>query len=488
MRKVNATPGRISLLCTASLLSTLSMGGCSVGDAMGGSFTLPELEGDNFSGEAKETSQEAQGPAGQSSQEPNADGAHEPKGAPSTSDLPDNTTSAGTAPDKSSSNHEPAPGGGSPARCDDGEKNGQESDIDCGGPQCSPCADHKSCTQARDCSSAVCSENRCAKAGCEDGVLNSGESDVDCGGLECARCPGGSRCQLGRDCRSGSCDEGLCSKEACSEDSDCKHLDGQCSRGSCDPNRFHCVQIAANEGQACDSKTPCVDNERCEAGQCGQGSPKDCSHLQDSCTKAYCDESSDSCQRTSLVRWTENFSQFSSNNHRGWRSDYPEGLSNWRFGKAKRSLSCFTGQDPAKDHSADDTEHLIGTVIGGCIETRLSDWDCVYGPSIDLRDAPDDITLSFWRYLQTQDEPTVRHKILGRKADGSWEELQRGFATPIWDSKWEEMTFSVAALRHEKFAVGICMTNLTTSPTWRRIAGWSIDDFVLAPKNCKLRL
>lgn len=461
---------------------------------MGGAFIIPEQQKKNSSGEAPRTGEAKPGPDEQdpqSSQGQTSGDTQAPTGAPSGSNQPEPTsTSAETAPENGSGSDQPAPDDSTnaPARCDDGRKNGQESDLDCGGPHCPPCAVNKRCVLARDCHSGICSGNLCASASCEDGVQNHAESDIDCGGPTCARCSGGSQCQLDRDCRSDSCQNGRCTQEACNKDSDCKHLNNQCNAGICDQKNFRCVQQAANQGQACDSGTPCVDNERCDAGQCTQGSPKDCSHLQDSCTKAYCDEASDSCKRTSLVRWTENFSQFSPDNHRGWSSDYPAGLSNWRFGQAKKSLSCFTGQDPAQDHSADDTENLIGTVIGGCIETRLSDWDCVYGPSVDLRDAPDDITLRFWRYLQTQARPAVRHKILGRRADGSWAELQHGFSAPVWDSEWIEMSFPVAALRHENFAVGICMTNLSTSKNWRRIAGWSIDDFVLAPENCKPRL
>jgi hypothetical protein len=47
------------------------------------------------------------------------------------------------------------PGGG-PARCDDGIANGDETDVDCGGPDCSPCANGSSCMRARDCMTRMC--------------------------------------------------------------------------------------------------------------------------------------------------------------------------------------------------------------------------------------------------------------------------------------------------------------------------------------------
>ncbi|MEL6141401.1 MAG: T9SS type A sorting domain-containing protein, partial [Bacteroidota bacterium] len=49
--------------------------------------------------------------------------------------------------------------------CTDGIQNGQETDIDCGGPDCPACPT------------------------CDDGILNGNETDVDCGGPDCPACP-----------------------------------------------------------------------------------------------------------------------------------------------------------------------------------------------------------------------------------------------------------------------------------------------------------
>src|SRR5579872_3323684 len=66
--------------------------------------------------------------------------------------------------------------------CMDGVKNGMETDVDCGGPVCGPCAAGKACTAATDCTTAVCQGNLCVAASCMDGVKNGDETDVDCGG------------------------------------------------------------------------------------------------------------------------------------------------------------------------------------------------------------------------------------------------------------------------------------------------------------------
>ena len=75
--------------------------------------------------------------------------------------------------------------------CNDGIQNGNETDVDCGGPDCDPCA-----------------------ATCSDGVQNGNETDVDCGGPECDPCSAGATCadgvqngnETGVDCGGPDCD------------------------------------------------------------------------------------------------------------------------------------------------------------------------------------------------------------------------------------------------------------------------------------------
>jgi hypothetical protein len=56
----------------------------------------------------------------------------------------------------------PAPDGPpSPASCTDGSKNGAETDVDCGGGQCAPCAAGKACAQHADCEVAICIAGAC---------------------------------------------------------------------------------------------------------------------------------------------------------------------------------------------------------------------------------------------------------------------------------------------------------------------------------------
>jgi LruC domain-containing protein len=74
--------------------------------------------------------------------------------------------------------------------CTDGVQNQNESDVDCGGPNCGRCADTRTCGAGSDCTSGVCSGGHCAAPTCSDGVQNGAESGVDCGGA-CGQCPNG---------------------------------------------------------------------------------------------------------------------------------------------------------------------------------------------------------------------------------------------------------------------------------------------------------
>ena len=123
--------------------------------------------------------------------------------------------SNGTASNPPEPDGVPCAGGGSCdgagvcviATCADSAENGQETDEDCGGPTCPPCATGLGCSVGADCVSGSCSGGTCQPT-CTDGEQNQGESDVDCGG-PCLACPVGNGCSDDVDCMSGSCN-GVC--------------------------------------------------------------------------------------------------------------------------------------------------------------------------------------------------------------------------------------------------------------------------------------
>jgi hypothetical protein len=96
-----------------------------------------------------------------------------------------------------------------PSTCSDGRRDGSETDVDCGGPVCPPCAAGRICLIPSDCVSGLtCTTNLCVAPGatpsCSNGVRDGNESDVDCGG-SCAPCADGRTCRSGADCQSQTC-------------------------------------------------------------------------------------------------------------------------------------------------------------------------------------------------------------------------------------------------------------------------------------------
>jgi hypothetical protein len=62
----------------------------------------------------------------------------------------------------------------------------------------------------------VCTGDTCQTSGCDDDVRNGDESDVDCGGA-CPGCGDTKECGAGADCGGGRCESGVC----CTADSAC---------------------------------------------------------------------------------------------------------------------------------------------------------------------------------------------------------------------------------------------------------------------------
>jgi len=97
--------------------------------------------------------------------------------------------------------------------------NGTESDVDCGGsdPRCVRCDVGSACNADGDCDGVPCVSGVCF--GCGNGQRDANESDVDCGGA-CAACTPGRLCGADADCQSGACQDGRC----------CGGTNGDCTR------------------------------------------------------------------------------------------------------------------------------------------------------------------------------------------------------------------------------------------------------------------
>jgi hypothetical protein len=91
------------------------------------------------------------------------------------------------------------------APCFDRLRDGDETDVDCGGA-CGACGENATCGAASDCQSLSCPTGVCAPASCGNGVRDGFETDVDCGGT-CSGCATGLTCLGDRDCASERCGE-----------------------------------------------------------------------------------------------------------------------------------------------------------------------------------------------------------------------------------------------------------------------------------------
>jgi hypothetical protein len=154
--------------------------------------------------------------------------------------------------------------------CNDNILNGKETSTDCGGGTCGPCGLGKACKLSGDCASGVCSGNGvCVESACFDGAQDNGESDVDCGHVCGLRtCATGKSCAVAADCSSGICVAGVCSSNRCKDGvHDGSETDVDCGGGTCS---------ACGNGQVCAENSDCTSGlcsagRRCVAGQCSDG-------------------------------------------------------------------------------------------------------------------------------------------------------------------------------------------------------------------------
>jgi plastocyanin len=134
--------------------------------------------------------------------------------------------------------------------CIDGVTNGDETDVDCGGDTCPGCADGDDCLEPGDCDSGVCDGGLCQMPVCNDGVENGTETDVDCGG-GCSGCPNGDACLVGGDCQSGICALNKCVPGSCN--------DMMLSPGESDVDCGGTQCARCPDGDACTTGTDCVN-------------------------------------------------------------------------------------------------------------------------------------------------------------------------------------------------------------------------------------
>lgn len=78
------------------------------------------------------------------------------------------------------------------------------------------------------------------------------------------------------------------------KDVDCSDLDGECTKGVCNPASGKCEPQAAKDGTACFDANPCTVADTCNDGEC-LGEALDCSALDDDCSQGMCDPETGGC-------------------------------------------------------------------------------------------------------------------------------------------------------------------------------------------------
>ena len=144
----------------------------------------------------------------------------------------------------------------------DGVKNGDETDVDCGGTKAPACDDGKGCLVPEDCTSQVCdpASKTCSPPSPTDGVANGDETDVDCGGASAPKCTTGQGCKASADCDEVLCDAATATCAGPAYDDGIENGDetGVDCGGPAAPNR-------CPPGQGCASDADCAAT-RCHAG------------------------------------------------------------------------------------------------------------------------------------------------------------------------------------------------------------------------------
>jgi hypothetical protein len=168
-----------------------------------------------------------------------------------------------------------------PATCSDGIRDGDETDIDCGG-SCAGCGTHGFCNSDSDCSATAsgCAaayggcycqsvSQECVGDHCEDFRLDGDETGVDCGGSLCIPCPNGTACRVDHDCGSRACDAIMlvCIADQCADHQlDGMETDVDCGGASiyasgcpaCAPGKTCRVNSDCQPGYACSATHVCI--------------------------------------------------------------------------------------------------------------------------------------------------------------------------------------------------------------------------------------
>ena len=130
----------------------------------------------------------------------------------------------------------------------------------------------ESCCLGNVCTSGVCNGGMCVTPSCTDGIKDGTETDIDCGGGTCPPCAVGKMCALASDCvappnATPGCSGGTCGVGSCSGGfANCDNMPTNGCEVSTNTDPMNCGSC----GHVCalQAQSTCGMNGQCSAGAC----------------------------------------------------------------------------------------------------------------------------------------------------------------------------------------------------------------------------
>ncbi len=168
------------------------------------------------------------------------------------------------------------------------------------------------------------------------------------------------------------------------------------------------------------------------------------------------------------------FQEDFSDNSAGW-SLGPE----WMIGPTATSVGHTHGwSDPEFDHSTSTDNGVAGTILGGNASTFVHPAYYLTSPAIDISSATGLLTLSFWRWLNS-DYPSFMMPTVEVFDGSSWVVIwhTNGSSAPVADNAWSQQSFDVTPYKNAQFRVRFGLA--VGQGGAFTMSGWNVDDLAI---------
>jgi hypothetical protein len=388
--------------------------------------------------------------------------------------------------------------------CDEATKSCSSQPADDG----ASCSTGDKCTVNTACKNGLCvgAPKDCFFApvpdACHVGVCNPATGVCDpMPGNDGKPCPNdGDLCMVQKVCAGGSCEGGV--------PKDCSSLSNNCNLGVCDPVDGQCMAEPIPPGGACNDAA-----DECNVGVCNdtgvcQPVPTPgvaCPSATDTCNNGFCNAAGtceptptnggatcsdgnscttgETCQAGVCTggvvgNYVAYFTETFASNAAGWTLG-PE----WQIGPTAVSVGQVYGNpDPGNDHTASSDNGVAGVQLGGNASTTLHPPQYLTSPVIDVSAAPGQVYVELWRWLNSDYTPYMKNTV--DVYNGSqWVNLWTTGGSPgVQDNMWTKVSFDLTPYKNAqmqlRFGFEIGSTGVFS------VAGWNIDDFVIANQVC----